>query len=70
MPGGGGFEHWAPVARDNETREVVASTLARLAVGDLPEPALKAFLAARLAGIKQASGGLRILGGESHARRI
>ena len=50
--------------------EAVAGTLARMAVGAMPAGALRAYLAARLAGIAKANGGLRVLGCGGVIRRM
>ncbi len=70
-PGGGRYEHWAPLRHDPEGAQAVAATLARLAVGDLPQGAQDALMAARLAGIpKTGSTDIRILGCGGVARRM
>ncbi len=70
-PGGGRYEHWAPLRHDPDGAQTVASTLARLAVGDLPQGAQEALMAAKLAGIPKATpGDIRILGCGGVARRM
>ena len=69
-PGGGRYEHWEALAGDPDLADAVAGTLARLAVGHLPPDAMRACLAARLAGIPKASGGLRVLGCGGVIRRM
>ena len=69
-PGGGRYEHWECLSKDNTHAKTVARSLLRLVFGDLPPQVLRAFLSARLVGIPKSNGGVRVLGSGNVLRRL
>ena len=56
-PAGSRFEHWGAMGSDGPGSALVAATLARCLAGDVPVPARRAFLSARLVCNGKAGGG-------------
>ena len=69
-PAGDRYEHWGVLQADADSGRQVASTAARLATGDMPEEALRAYLACKLVGIPKKGKGVRVLGCGSALRRL
>ena len=69
-PAGDRYEHWGVLQADADSGRQVASTVARLATGDMPEEALRAYLACKLVGIPKKGKGVRVLGCGSALRRL
>ena len=69
-PGGGRYEHYAVLQINDDAATAVSKTLARLACGQIPNGALRAYLSARLVGLRKPTSGIRVLGCGGVQRRL